>query len=412
MSGSPQSRRIVQKILIRFVQRKGVVGGLDGLVRLVSVQPRLATGVEQWVQTHRLELGKLGLSDRGVTRDVILDYCREVAGTDHTRFFVRPSGLEPVRQLVSSTPTAQLPRTESVEELIVDLGSDKPKSRLKALRALRRIGQPAAEAAPQVVALLSDEESHVRRSAASTLGELGPSAVGSVPELRELLKSNDRHLRRVAADALRRMQQDDQIDIPVEDLGCDPKWLTTAPYDEIAATTQRIAEANLDGPKIQPREDLLTVLMPSPIWEPGAGGKVARRRCRLHKHFLEHYYVGEVAERLRRPESLDLVAKAIHHHRTGPHVLLRIVDEVEGLYASEHAPLETLEDPYRPLDKLTSLVLASFARATRAGLTTDELATMAALPGSGSGRDSAIGKLQALYRQESEWHAQAIDEAL
>jgi HEAT repeat protein len=99
----------------------------------------------------------------------------------------------------------------SAEDALVAWGADavpqlqqivdgrNPAARVRAIRALGRIGPAAKDAVPRLVRAMFDDDLAVQTSASEALGRLGPTAV---PALVDALKARDPAIRRRSAEAL------------------------------------------------------------------------------------------------------------------------------------------------------------------------------------------------------------------
>jgi tetratricopeptide (TPR) repeat protein len=78
---------------------------------------------------------------------------------------------------------AVLPLGKDVPEVVQDLASEDPLTRINAAQTLGRFGSAAGAAVPDLIAALTDEFEDVRKKAALALGKIGPAAKDAIPAL-------------------------------------------------------------------------------------------------------------------------------------------------------------------------------------------------------------------------------------
>ena len=72
---------------------------------------------------------------------------------------------------------------KGVSEVVEELASENPMTRMSAAQTLGRFGLAAGVAVPNLIAALADEFEDVRKEAALALGKIGPAAKDAVPAL-------------------------------------------------------------------------------------------------------------------------------------------------------------------------------------------------------------------------------------
>ena len=91
---------------------------------------------------------------------------------------------------------------ESLPELIEQCRHRFPATRLRAIKALGKLGSEAASALPALSIVLDDADAKVREAAAASIGQLGPAALAS---LGSMLSHPDKYIRRHSVWALAKL---------------------------------------------------------------------------------------------------------------------------------------------------------------------------------------------------------------
>jgi HEAT repeat protein len=105
-------------------------------------------------------------------------------------------------------------------------------------------GDGAAPAVEALIVQLKDEDPHVRAQAARALGQMGKAAVSAAEPLAALVADEDATVRRAAVGALRGIEPDDEMIVPLM-----LKMLGDADPHVVALATNSLAE---EGPEIVP----------------------------------------------------------------------------------------------------------------------------------------------------------------
>src|SRR5471032_674311 len=91
---------------------------------------------------------------------------------------------------------------EPLPELIEQARHRFPATRMRAIKALGKLGTEASTALPALTIALDDADAKVREAAAASIGQLGPVAL---PSLGSMLSHPDKYIRRHAVWALAKL---------------------------------------------------------------------------------------------------------------------------------------------------------------------------------------------------------------
>jgi hypothetical protein len=161
-----------------------------------------------------------------------------------------------------------------------------------------------------------------------------------------------------------------------------------------------ILRANAD-PRRKPGPHAGLAIVASPIWERRPDGTIARRASLVPAKFVELYFEGPAAERLRA-SGAKLAARALATHE--PATLAWRTRDTRNVWSTIEAPLSFDVAKHEPAQGLLSSVLADLARSFRAGATDEEASARLA----GEPPESLDEKLAAHETWESEQYTSAM----